>query len=128
MNSQDIRDRIAQMEAEAEQQAHSRGASFGDDATDDDLSWEALFGVFGASESDDDFSLNDWLAEGLHGLRGTLRGAGVDDEFWRHLRAAERELLLAVRHLLDVRLEALERASQPADDRNRLQEIDIDFE
>ncbi|MEZ4768831.1 MAG: hypothetical protein R2844_10460 [Caldilineales bacterium] len=127
MNSQDIRERIAALEAERESPARPTGDTR-EDLDPEDLSWESLFGVFGASASEDDFSLNDWLAEGLHGLRSTLRGAGVDDEFWRHLRAAERELLLAVRHLLDVRLEALERANRPADDSSRLQEIDIDFE
>lgn len=127
MNSQDIRDRIAQMEAEAEQQANSRGASFSDDATDDDLSWESLFGGFGES-GEDGFAVNDWLAEGLRGLRAGLRGMGVNDEFWGHMRGAERELLLAARVLIDTRLERLERNARGSESTDRLQNIDIDFE
>ena len=127
MNSQDIRARIAQMEAEAEQQANSRGASFSDDAAgDDDLSWESLFGVFG-EPGEDGFAVNDWLAEGVRGLRAAVRGMGVNDEFWGHMRGAERELLLAARVLIDTRLERLEHSNSGRDSTDRLQEIDIDF-
>lgn len=125
MDSPDIRTRIAEMEAANPSGAAGRGQSE-DEADGDALSWESLFAGFGDAAGDE-FSLAGWLAEGLQGVRGALRGAGLDEEFWGHMRAAEREALLAVRHLLDVRLEALARASQPAAESSRLQEIEVDF-
>lgn len=122
------------MEAEAEQQAQDqaprRGRSSGSSSPGgtfgDELSWEALFGL-AAGDDGDDFSLDGWLAEGLRGLRGFMRSAGLNDEFWRHMRGAERELLLACRVLVDTRLERLERKPQ-AEESGRLQRIDIDFD
>ena len=52
---------------------------------------------------------------------------GVNDEFWGHLHAAEREVLLAARVLIDTRLERLERSSRDAENTDRLQDIDIEF-
>lgn len=126
MNSQDIRTRIAELEAEAARQAASNGRNRSEEDADD-LSWESLFGAFGDSGADD-FALNDWLAEGLRGLRAGLRGVGVNDEFWSHMRAAEREVLLAARVLIDTRLERLERSKGGSDTTDRLQNIDIDFD
>jgi len=124
MNSEDIRARIAELEAEAERQANSNGRSHNEDDLND-LSWESLFGAFEGPGADD-FALNDWLAEGVRGLRAGLRGMGVNDEFWGHIHAAEREVLLAARVLIDTRLERLERSSRETTD--RLQNIDIEFE
>ena len=76
----------------------------------------------------DGFSLSNWLADGLLGLRGALQGLGVNDEFRGHLRAAERELLLACRVLIDTRLERLDPETDGAETSSRLQNIDIDFD
>lgn len=124
MNSQDIRARIAELEVEAAQQADASSSNHEDDR--DEMSWESLFGAFGDTGSDD-FALNDWLAEGLRGLRASLRSMGVNDEFWGHIRAAEREVLLAARVLIDTRLERLERSSRGNEATDRLQNIDIEF-
>jgi hypothetical protein len=121
MTSEEIRARIAQLEAEAEQRSQ---------ASDDADPWQRLFDtpwLDPAGLEGDDFSLNGWLVEGLRGLKGYLRGAGLNDEFWLHLRGAERELLLAARALIDARLELVEARSRKAKQASRLQEIDIDF-
>ena len=107
MNSEEIRARIAELEAEAEQRAQSEpprrgrpGASPADGANSDGDPWDFLFDAAlraGDGLGPDGFSLSGWLADGLFGLRGALRGLGVNDEFRGHLRAAERELLLACR-------------------------------
>jgi len=129
MTSEEIRARITQLEAEAEQRAHAEAGRRSQPAADADP-WQRLFDtpwLDPASLEGDDFSLNGWLAEGLRGLRTALRGAGLNDEFWLHLRGAERELLLAARALIDARLELVEARSRKAEQGSRLQEIDIDF-
>ena len=129
MTSEEIRARIAQLEAEAEQRAQA-DASRRSQPTDDADPWQRLFDtpwIDPAGLEGDDFSLNGWLAEGLRGLRAFVRGAGLNDEFWLHLRGAERELLLAARALIDARLELVEARSRKAEQASRLQEIDIDF-
>ena len=131
MTSEDIRARIAALEAEAEQRAQAEAsrrshAPAGDDADP----WQRLFDtpwIDPASLESDDFSLNGWLAEGLRGIKGYLRGAGLNDEFWLHMRGAERELLLAARALIDARLELVEARGRKAEQASRLQEIEIDF-
>ena len=138
MNSEEIRARIAELEAEAEQRAqteaprHGRpGASSADGSNSDGDPWDFLFDAAlraGDGLGPDGFSLNSWLADGLFGLRGALRGLGVNDEFRGHLRAAERELLLACRVLIDTRLERLDPEADGAETSSRLQSIDIDFE
>ncbi|HNS02690.1 MAG TPA: hypothetical protein PKM78_09955 [Anaerolineae bacterium] len=128
MISEEIRARIAQLEAEAEQRAQAE-AGRSSHAADDDP-WQRLFDAPWASSAgleNDDFSLNGWLAEGLAGLRAYLRGAGLNDEFWLHMRGAERELLLAARALIDARLELVEARGRKAEQASRLQEIEIDF-
>ncbi len=126
MTSEEIRSRIAQLEAEAEQRAQAEASR----STADADPWQRLFNTPwidpDALESED-FSLNGWLIEGLRGLRTALRGAGLNDEFWLHLRGAERELLLAARALIDARLELVESRGRMAAQGSRLQEIDIDF-
>ena len=135
MTSEDIRARIAQLEAEAEQRAQAEAARRGQPAgqsspADDADPWQRLFDtpwLDPASLEGDDFSLNGWLAEGLRGLRTALRGAGFNDEFWLHMRGAERESLLAARALIDARLELVEARGRKAEQGSRLQEIEIDF-
>ena len=135
MTSEEIRARIAQLEAEAEQHAQAetgpRNRPAGQAAAGDDADpWQRLFDtpwIDPASLESDDFSLNGWLAEGLRGLKVYLRGAGLNDEFWLHMRGAERELLLAARALIDARLELVEARGRKAEQSSRLQEIEIDF-
>lgn len=129
MTSEDIRARIAQLEAEAEQRAQAEAGRRSQPADDADP-WQRLFDtpwLDPASLESDDFSLNGWLAEGVRGLKAYLRGAGLNDEFWTHIRGAERELLLAARALIDARLELVEARSRKAEQPSRLQEIEIDF-
>jgi hypothetical protein len=129
MTSEEIRARIAQLEAEAEQRAQAEANRRSQPADDADP-WQHLFDtpwIDPAGLEGDDFSLNGWLAEGLRGLKGYLRGAGLNDEFWLHLRGAERELLLAARALIDARLELVEARGRKAEQGSRLQEIEIDF-
>jgi len=53
-----------------------------------------------------EFVFEDWLAEGVRGLRSCLRGKRVlPEECVEHLRAARKEMLLAMRCLLDVAIE-----------------------
>jgi hypothetical protein len=129
MTSEDIRARIAQLEAEAEQRAQAEANRRSQPADDADP-WQRLFDtpwIDPAGLEGDDFSLNGWLAEGLRGIKGYLRGAGLNDEFWLHLRGAERELLLAARALIDARLELVEARGRKGEQASRLQEIEIDF-
>ena len=138
MTSEEIRARIAELEAEADQRAQSEtprrgrsGASTADGSSSDGDPWDFLFDAAlraGDGLGSDGFSLNSWLADGLFGLRGALRGLGVNDEFRSHLRAAERELLLACRVLIDTRLERLDPETGAAETPSRLQNIDIDFD
>ena len=57
------------------------------------------------------FDLEDWLREGMRGLRHSLRikrpGPLMPEQFKSHTRAARREMLLAVRSLLDAAIEEL---------------------
>ena len=135
MTSDEIRARIADLEAEAERRAqpaagrNRSGAPKMAAASADDDPWDSLFDAAllgGAGLDGAEFSLNRWLAEGLTGLRSSLRGMGLNDEFWGHLRGAERELLLAVRTLVDARLERVDEASRKPAEVSRLQEIEIE--
>lgn len=138
MNSEEIRARIAELEDEAEQRAQTEpprrsrtGASTANGSNSDGDPWNFLFDAAlnaGDNLGPDGFSLSGWLADGLVGLRGALQGLGVNDEFRGHLRAAERELLLAFRVLIDTRLERLDPEANGAETTSRLQNIDIDFE
>jgi hypothetical protein len=136
MTSEEIRARIAEYEAEAERRVQAdaalrrSGASAAAGAEDDP--WDRLFdaALLGGGSSDgDEFSLTSWLAEGMRGLRAFVRSAGLDDEFWEHMHAAEREFLLAWRALIDARLrrwEERERANPP--NVQRRQSIDVEFD
>jgi hypothetical protein len=61
-----------------------------------------------------EFDLEGWLKEGISGLKRTVRCRTpmVPDEFRTHTRAARKELLLAVRSLLDAAIQDLERAGE----------------
>lgn len=125
MTSEEIRARIAEIEAEAERRAQA--AQHRPSAEDDP--WESLFdaALQGGGLDANDFSLSGWLAEGLRGLRAFVRSQGLDDEFWDHMHAAEREFLLAWRALIDARLRRAEERAQMGATTGRVQEIEIDF-
>lgn len=133
MNSEEIRARIAEIEAEAERRAQAEaarrhpGAAPTPGAEDD--SWESLFdaALRGSGLDNNDFSFGGWLAEGLRGLRAFVRSQGLDDEFWGHLHAAEREFLFACRALIDARLRRAEERAQMGATTGRVQDIEIDF-
>jgi hypothetical protein len=56
-----------------------------------------------------EFVFEDWLAEGLKGLRSSHKGGKIlPKEFSEHMRAAHREMLLATRSLLDAAIERTE--------------------
>ncbi len=134
MTSDEIRARIAALEAEAELNAQAEAGQRHRSSTarpaDDPDPWQRLFDatwIDPATLDDDDISFNGWLSEGLRGLKAYLRSAGLSDEFWLHMRGAERELLLAARALIDARLELVDARGRKAEQASRLQEIEIDF-
>ncbi len=60
--------------------------------------------------SEKEFVFEDWLAEGIKGLRAKSRAKKhklIPEEFCTHLRASRKEFLLALRSLVD---EAVQRA------------------
>lgn len=63
-----------------------------------------------------EFDLEEWLREGIRGLRRSLkcRPPALPEEFKMHTRAARREMLLAVRSLLDSAIRELEEIPEPA--------------
>lgn len=63
-----------------------------------------------------EFDLEEWLQEGIRGLRSALRCRTpvLPEEFKMHTRAARKEMLLAVRSLLDSAIRELEEAPEPA--------------
>jgi hypothetical protein len=65
----------------------------------------------------EEFDLDAWLNEGRQGLRRILRPKRrqiLPAEFKAHTRAARKEMLLAVRSLLDTAIEKLEGEPEPA--------------
>ena len=53
-----------------------------------------------------EFVFEDWLAEGVKGLGSCLRGGKIlPKEFAEHMQASHKEMLLAMRSLLDVAIE-----------------------
>lgn len=63
-----------------------------------------------------EFDLEAWLREGIRGLRSSLkcRPPALPEDFKMHTRAARREMLLAVRSLLDSAIRELEETPEPA--------------
>jgi len=58
-----------------------------------------------------EFVFEDWLDEGMKGIRSRLRRRRglLPEEFHNHVRAARKETLLAVRSLLDAVIESTEK-------------------
>ena len=54
-----------------------------------------------------EFAFEDWLAEGIKGFRGCYKKhpALLPEEFRQHAKTARREMLLAMRSLLDAAIE-----------------------
>ena len=64
-----------------------------------------------------EFDLEDWLEEGIEGLRRRMKRKRLQifpEEFKKHTRAARKEMLLAVRSLLDQAIEEVEKEPEPA--------------
>ena len=61
-----------------------------------------------------EFEFEDWLAEGIRGFRGGYRKASLHlpGKFRQHAQAARREMLLAMRSLLDAAIERAEKEPQ----------------
>lgn len=59
------------------------------------------------------FSFEDWLVEGMKGMRSRLETTRIMPEaFWEHLRNATRESLLAFRSLIDAAIERTEKKQE----------------
>jgi len=58
-----------------------------------------------------EFVFEDWMSEGVKGIRSRLRRRRglLPEEFHNHVRAARKETLLAVRSLLDAAIESAEK-------------------
>ncbi len=70
-----------------------------------------------ASQAEEkEFDLEEWLREGFRGLRSSLRcrPPALPEKFKMHTRAARKEMLLAVRSLLDSAIRELEETPEPA--------------
>lgn len=58
--------------------------------------------------TEEEFVFKDWLSEGIEGFRAECRRGFLPEEFHQHIRAARKEMLLAVRSLVDVAIESIE--------------------
>ena len=58
-----------------------------------------------------EFVFEAWVSEGVKGVRSRLRRRRglLPEEFHKHVRAARKETLLAVRSLLDAAIESMEK-------------------
>jgi hypothetical protein len=68
------------------------------------------------SNSETEFKFSDWLAEGVHGVKSSRRRmlkSFMPKEFGKHVKAARKEMLLAVRSLLDDAIEHTEKDNHP---------------
>ena len=62
-----------------------------------------------------EFAFEDWLVEGIKGFKGCYRKLSphLPEEFRQHTQAAHREILLAMRSLLDAAIERAEEEPEP---------------
>jgi hypothetical protein len=76
------------------------------------------------SEHPEEFHVTDWLADGIRGMRHKLRAPGGEQGPVRtHLHNAQREVLLAMRSLLD---EAIERTEAQPEIRKKTTKIKVE--
>ncbi len=64
------------------------------------------------SNGEAEFRFDDWLSEGIHGIKTRRRHVMksiLPQEFGKHVRAARKEMLLAVRSLVDEAIEQTEK-------------------
>ncbi len=62
-----------------------------------------------AKEEVKEFAFEDWLSEGIKGMRSRYRRKKEKHSaFWEHIRAARKEMLLAARSVIDAAIERLE--------------------
>ncbi len=63
----------------------------------------------------EEFAFEDWLAQGIKGFRGGYKKLSphLPEEFRQHTQAAHREMLLAMRSLLDAAIERAEEKPEP---------------
>jgi len=63
-----------------------------------------------AEEKEKEFAFEDWLAEGIKGFRASCKKLSprLPEEFRQHIKAAHREMLLAMRSLIDAAIECTE--------------------
>ena len=62
-----------------------------------------------AKEETKEFVFEDWLSEGIKGVKSRYRRKkGEPSAFRQHVRAARKEMLLAVRSVIDAAIERLE--------------------
>ena len=69
-----------------------------------------------AKVEEEEFDLEKWLADGIKGLRRTLKEKRLrifPEQFKEHTRAARKEMLLAVRSLIDAAIEEIEAKPEP---------------
>jgi hypothetical protein len=62
-----------------------------------------------------EFIFEDWLAEGIKGFRGCYKKLSphLPAEFRQHTQAAHREMLMAMRSLIDAAIESTEEKPEP---------------
>jgi hypothetical protein len=135
MESKDIRARIVELENAQSSRGQAtddpRRANQSGSGEDDSWPWAFLFeGSLKSPENSgpESFAWDQWLGEGLRGLQRFLRSMGPEEEFWLHMRAAERELLLACRVLIESRLRHLEQQGNEESTRSAgLEQIEVEF-
>ena len=69
------------------------------------------------NESFEEFVFEDWLRDGLKGMRGKFgHGKRFDtSDFYAHIRNAQKEQLMAVRSLIDSAIDFLDREEAKAE-------------
>ena len=62
-----------------------------------------------------EFAFEDWLAEGIKGFKGCYKKLSphLPEEFRQHTQTAHREMLLALRSLLNTAIERAEEKPEP---------------
>ncbi len=60
-------------------------------------------------EEGKEFIFEDWLSEGIKGFRTACGKSFLPEEFHHHVRSSRKEMLLAMRSLIDAAIEHLEK-------------------